>query len=121
MSDEASVQKVDPHAIPERFRKQVDDYLAAVKDLGPDYHGTCEHFHPGYSCAAFTLKRIPDGLPSALKVYVPIHFLPMLIFRRKAFFKEYEALCFCSVLHAISAHFPSDDFIARRTTCCTPL
>ena len=81
-------ERFDPYSIPERFQKQVQAYLEKARTK-PNHFCDCNDFHPDGSCWMFSLKRIYTGIPGALKVYIPIHFLPMLIFRRKQLLKEY--------------------------------
>ncbi|CAD8203837.1 unnamed protein product [Paramecium octaurelia] len=48
----------------------------------------CECFHPGYTCEAQILRMFPILFSQNAKVYLPVHLLPFLIYKRKAFFKN---------------------------------
>ena len=88
----------DPHAIPDDLLGDVKAYVEKAKSNPPNYFCECSELHPGSSCIMFTLKRIFVGFLPMLKVYAPIHFIPLLIFRRKELLKRYGTLC----LHAMN-------------------
>ncbi|CAD8118809.1 unnamed protein product [Paramecium sonneborni] len=45
----------------------------------------CEFFHPGYTCETQLLHMFPVLFYESSKVYLPVHLLPLLIYKRKAF------------------------------------
>ncbi|CAD8115145.1 unnamed protein product [Paramecium sonneborni] len=48
----------------------------------------CEFFHPGYTCETQLLHMLPLLFAKNAKVYLPVHLLPFLIYKRKAFLKN---------------------------------
>lgn len=51
----------------------------------------CEIFHPlePSSCTMHAAKRFVLGLKASLAVYVPVHIIPLLLFRFKAIMQRY--------------------------------
>ncbi|CAD8102546.1 unnamed protein product [Paramecium primaurelia] len=48
----------------------------------------CEYFHPGFTCETQILHMFPILFSQNAKVYLPVHLLPFLIYKRKAFLKN---------------------------------
>lgn len=78
----------DYYEVPKELQDRVEPTVAKAKACGAPFYLPCHEIHGPDSCFMFMLKRWPSGFSTALKVYAPIHFLPMLIFRRKALMKD---------------------------------
>ncbi|KAI8466070.1 MAG: hypothetical protein J3K34DRAFT_524830 [Monoraphidium minutum] len=48
----------------------------------------CGFFHPGQSCAGHAVSILPRNYERALRVYVPVYLLPMLLVHRQRLLKE---------------------------------
>ena len=48
----------------------------------------CEHIHPGQTCNQKALMMFMRVVKPVTKTYIPIHILPVLLFKRKQFVKK---------------------------------
>lgn len=56
---------------------------------GPPFWRTCqEAYHPGRSCAVYHTSELPALAAQCVRLYAPVHLVPLLLFRWKAFVKE---------------------------------
>jgi hypothetical protein len=47
----------------------------------------CEHFHEG-TCASTMLPHFLASTASMYKMYIPVHIIPFLLFKRKRFLQK---------------------------------
>ncbi|KAG1660912.1 hypothetical protein FOA52_007952 [Chlamydomonas sp. UWO 241] len=48
----------------------------------------CEFYHPGQSCVAHTVSRLPASYVRALGVYIPVYLVPALLVHRQRLIKQ---------------------------------
>lgn len=57
----------------------------------PHFLFKCEDFHKGISCNEKALMMFLRVVKPVARTYIPIHILPVLLFKRKKFMKKYKA------------------------------
>lgn len=55
---------------------------------GPYTYKDCSCIHPGVGCLPFSLMHTIKVLPTSMSMYVPIHLVPVLIFKRKQILRQ---------------------------------
>ncbi|CAD8191844.1 unnamed protein product [Paramecium octaurelia] len=91
----------------------MSNYVISAADQLIIQSGTpfnCEIVHPGQSCEMNILSNLPRIMRSNSKVYLPVHLIPFLLYKRKQFMKNplstlgralvsyFKSICFLSFM-----------------------